>query len=57
MGQEADNTILYKDETPLSFLETLILAANNKFFKGNYRLDSDDFILYNAIIRYFKGNS
>lgn len=61
MGQEADNTLLYKEEETSSFLEASILAANNKFFKGNlgelYRLDRNDLILYNTIIRYFKGNS
>ncbi len=61
MGREADNTLLYKEEKISSFLEDSILAANNKFFKGNlgelYRLDSNDLILYNTIITYFKGNS
>ena len=61
MGQEADNTLLFKEEKPSSFLEASILAANSKFFKSNlselYRLDRDDLILYNTVIRYFKSNS
>jgi len=61
VGQETDNTLLYKEEKPSNILEASILAANSKFFKGNlselYRLDRDDLILYNAVIRYFKGNS
>jgi hypothetical protein len=61
VGQKADNKVLYKEEKTSGFLEDSILAANNKFFKGNlgelYRLDSNDLILYNTIITYFKGNS
>jgi hypothetical protein len=59
--QEADKTVLHKDKESSIFLEASILSANNKFFKGNldelYRLESDDLVLYNTIIRYFKGNS
>jgi hypothetical protein len=57
MGQETDIKALYEEDERSDFLETSILAANYKFFKGNDRLDSDDLILYNTVIQYFKGNS
>ncbi len=61
MRQGADKTVSRKDEESSRFLEASILSANNKFFKSNldelYRLDSDDLVLYNTIIWYFKGNS
>jgi hypothetical protein len=59
--QEADKTVLHKDKESSRFLEASILSANSKFFRGNfdelYRLNSDDLILYNTVIWYFKGNS
>jgi hypothetical protein len=43
------------------FLESSILSAHKKFFEGNlneqYPFDRNDFMLYNTIIMYFKGNS
>ncbi len=41
------------------FLETLILDANAKFFedsfKGGGQPDDRDYVLYTAVVRYFKG--
>jgi hypothetical protein len=55
------NTKSREVEHSSEFLETLILNANDKFFEGYLhgpvRFDGADFILYNAIIKYFKGNS
>jgi hypothetical protein len=60
MRRDIGNTILQNEESS-EFLEASILAANNKFFKYNlneqFRYDSDDFILYNTVISYFRGNS
>ncbi len=42
-------------------LETSILAAHMKFFRGNsgmhYRPDDEESVLYNAVIRYFMGSA
>jgi hypothetical protein len=59
MMQEVNNTIVQKEEKE-RFLEASILSAHKKFFEGNLNertLDRDDFMLYNTIIMYFKGNS
>ena len=60
MMQEVNNTIVQKEEKE-GFLESSILSAHKKFFEGNlneqYPFDRNDFMLYNTIIMYFKGNS
>jgi len=42
-------------------LETSILAAHMKFFRGNsgihYRLDDEESVLYDAVIGYFMGSA
>jgi hypothetical protein len=42
-------------------LETSILAAHMKFFRGNsvmhYRLDDEESVLYDTVIRYFMGSA
>lgn len=61
MRIDVRNTKSREGEHSSEFLETLILNANDKFFEGNLRgpvhFDGTDFVLYNAIINYFKGNS
>ena len=60
MRQEVDKTVSHREEESSRFLEASILSANDKFFKGSldelYRLDSNDLVLYNTILWYFKGN-
>jgi Ca2+-binding EF-hand superfamily protein len=54
-----DEVLQYKESS--EFLETSILAAHNKFFRFHVneqnRIDRDDFVLYNTVIMYFRGNS
>jgi hypothetical protein len=60
MMRELNNTIVQKEDRE-GFLEASILSAHKKFFEGNlnerFPFDRDDFMLYNTIIMYFKGNS
>jgi hypothetical protein len=60
MKRSVDNEILQYEESS-EFLEASILAAHNKFFKYNLneqsRIDREDFVLYNTVIEYFRGNS
>ncbi|MEN6320376.1 MAG: hypothetical protein ABFD82_16695 [Syntrophaceae bacterium] len=60
MKRNIDDEVLQNKESS-EFLETSILAAHDKFFRFNVneqsRIDSDDFVLYNTVIEYFRGNS
>jgi hypothetical protein len=60
MKRSVDNEILQYEESS-KMLEASILAAHNKFFKYNLneqsRIDGEDFVLYNTVIEYFRGNS
>ena len=60
MMREVNDTIVRKEEKE-GFLEASILSAHKKFFEGHlnerFPLDRDDFMLYNTVIMYFKGNS
>ena len=56
-----DKTELREKTENLGVLETSILSAHMKFFKGNSEtychLKGDDFVLYDTVIRYFTDNS
>jgi len=56
-----DKTVFIKETERLGVLETSILSAHMKFFKGNSEtysdLKEDEFVLYDAVIRYFTSNS
>ena len=56
-----DKIIFIKETETLSVLETAILSAHMKFFKGNSETYShpkgDDIVLYDTVIRYFTSNS
>jgi hypothetical protein len=56
-----DKTDLIKKTETLGALETSILSANMKYFKGNsethYYLESEESVLYDTVVRYFTGNS
>lgn len=56
-----DETELRKKTETLGSLETSIISANMKFFKRNsetdQRLEDEESVLLNAVVRYFAGNS
>jgi hypothetical protein len=60
-GNNMDKTVFIKDTETLGVLETSILSAHMKFFKGNSEtyspLKGDDIVLYDTVIRYFTSNS
>jgi hypothetical protein len=60
-GNNMDKTEFRKKTETLGALETSILSAHMKFFKGNSEaycnLKRDDFVLYDTVIRYFTNNS
>lgn len=56
-----DKIIFIKETETLGVLETAILSAHMKFFKGDSEtyslLKGDDLVLYDTVIRYFTSNS
>jgi len=60
-GNIMDETELRKKTETLGSLETSIISANMKFFKRNsetdQRLEDEESVLLNAVVRYFAGNS
>jgi hypothetical protein len=56
-----DKIIFIKETETLGVLETAILSAHMKFFKGDSEtyslLKGDELVLYDTVIRYFTSNS
>jgi len=56
-----EKTELKKKMETLGVLETAILSAHMKFFKGSpeahYHREGEESVLYNTVIRYLTGNS
>ena len=56
-----DQTELRKKAEALGVLETAILSAHIKYFKGNpeahCHLEGEESVLYDTVIRYLTGNS
>ncbi|MEN6320117.1 MAG: hypothetical protein ABFD82_15345 [Syntrophaceae bacterium] len=56
-----ENTELNKKMETLGVLETAILSAHLKFFKGTtevrYHIEGEEYVLYNTVIKYLTGNS
>jgi hypothetical protein len=56
-----ENTELKKKVETLGALETAILSAHMKFFKGTtgvrHHIDSEESVLYDTVIRYLTGKS
>lgn len=56
-----DKTEFRKKTEKLGALETSILSAHMKFFKGNSvahcHLEGEESVLYDTVIRYLTGNS